>query len=1219
MAITLARLRLYLSTNSEQRQEARAARRAGNLYRDRGEWAEAAASYSRFLEVFRSDFAIWVQLGHMLKEGGHFDDAERAYTRAAEIRSDDADLLLNLGHLRKRQNRVQEAATFYRRAIRVNGSSDAFAELRRLPVGAQVQGSDEDVQDVRNPRVEQAIGRRMSGARVVQASGFAGKGADGRFRLTGLDPQLHFELDEDIRLSAVAVLEIDAQVVGYDGPCEGTLFLDRGAGFEPRDTVRLRHRAGNPIRLFVAAPQSVRRVRWDPVEGQDVKLRLSSIRAIGIPTVAHLLELVQSIMPDASENAPDPKAIEAHLTPFFSGSRTLEKADAIAMEPFLPPWRAKAFDYGLWLALYGQADATDRERMRLLIDEMTWKPRFSFVMPTYNTPIPLLRGIVDAMLLQTYPHFEICIADDCSSDPAIVEELRRYAAMDNRVRYVTRNLNGHISHASNSAAALSTGDFIVLVDHDDLIPDYALFVAAAYINRFPDAHILFSDEDKIDIGGKRSNPYFKSCYNQYLMYGHNMVSHLGIYQRDLFERVGGFQPGLEGSQDYDLFLRCAEQVNPHQIVHIPHVLYHWRQVEGSTAVSVDEKDYAASAAHRAITGQFERLGLPFRSVEGHTPGSNAIAIAPEREDIWVSVVIHPRSSPDQLDRCLASLARWRPVCLEVLLVTTDSTAGSAFVQLGERYPDLAVRIISVPSTHGIAQARNVATQARGVILCFLDDDLEVQSPGWLDRARGLLAIEDIGVVGARLLHPDGTLDHFGLVTGMGDHGIAGNVHSGEEKHGHGYFGKHRLTGEFAAVSGSCLFVRKRDFQACGGFTPHLSIAYHDVDLCLKIRASGRRVLCDPAIELVRAGTRAPDDAEERQRAADAAWITAHWGSAGLDDLYYSPNLSLDRLDFAYAFPPRQPWPWQMDPSGRPAVASGRLARAPRYFKDGRRGDRGHLAICAILKNEACNILEWIAYHHAIGVEKFYLYDNNSTDNVWKLLQPLVETGLVDLIPWPINPGQTQAYDDFADRHGRGWTWAAFIDLDEFINPFGNESLTQWLSDFPDASAIALQWVNFGPNGHDDPPAGLMLEAYTTRFGDPHMVHGHVKVIVRMADYVRAIGPHSFQLRGQLVDEYGEAIDQTVDCAILPVRQHRAICVNHYYTRSRSEWRIKLARGMADHGTDTTIRREPDWLGIYEREAIVHDDRILRFAERTRQMLTTLGLPIGPQMTDAGAS
>lgn len=1216
------KLATLVKLTPQQRAAARSLRAAGNQARDERQWHKARQHYSEYLVIRPDDFAIWVQLGHVCKESGNLEAADDAYGRARLLSPADSDLLLNLGHLRKRQNQFEAASLFFAEAANIDGNAAALEELKGMPVMAlpvPVHPSNQQHSDA-----EYAVASVITGADFKMAPGIA-VGDDGQLKFSGIDPQIHISFGEVFSSSKIALVKIAFEKGASFHADYGTLFYDLGGGYQAGQMIKIPYSDTESceINLLLAVPSLIYGLRWDPVEGAGGEFKLHNIHARPILNLDDLGEVVRQLGnvdfadSEIGETLLSAEDVCTGLAPFFAKQR-LSEADRTIMQPYLTPWSDRNHAYAHWCHLYANPSENDFAEMDRQIQNMSWRPRFSFVMPVYNTPPYLLCEVLDAMLEQNYPDFEICVADDCSPNPEVVQILEDYASRNSQLKFAKRSTNGHISLASNSAASLATGDFIVLVDHDDLIPPYALFVVAAYLNRFPDARILFSDEDKISPSGVHFDPYFKSCYNQYLMYGHNMVSHLGVYQRQLFEEVGGFHKGLEGSQDYDFALRCIDRINPHQIIHIPHVLYHWRQVPGSTSVAADAKDYAAYAARNGINKHFQRQQLPLTSVEGHAPGNHAIDVTHELATS-ISIIIPTRNGIDVLDECLKSISKCNDFNVEVIVVDNNSDHPDALSYLGriaKIHPALNVRVLEAPGAFNFSAINNYAAgNCTGDIICFLNNDTQVLSKNWLMRARGLLAIDEIGAVGARLLYPDHTVQHFGIVTGMGGHRIAGGAHLFENGHGYGYFSKHRMIGEFTAVTAACMFVRREDFNGVGGFDPDLAVAYNDIDLCLKIRAIGRRIVCDPSILLEhkesksRGSDTTPEKAARLER--EAAWMKSRWGQQLLEDPYYSPNLSLDRPDFSLAYPPRQMWPWQLTDE-RPSIASGAIARAPRFFSNKGRNDQGFMAICAILKNESINILEWIAYHHALGVEKFYLYDNNSTDNVRELLSHLIDIGLVDLINWPINPGQLEAYDDFADRHRYNWTWTAFIDLDEFINPFGHDSIVDWIRGMEGASAIALQWMNYGPNQHDLPPEGLLIDNYTTRLMDEHAMHGHVKTIVRTADYIRAQGPHSMHVAGRVVDEYGQDIDQSVNYAILPVRQHQSICINHYYTRSRSEWVAKVGKGLADHRTDATIKRNPAWLDIYEREAIVHDDRITRFSDATRAMLSQLGLPIGPQ-------
>lgn len=570
--------------------------------------------------------------------------------------------------------------------------------------------------------------------------------------------------------------------------------------------------------------------------------------------------------------------------------------------------------YRHWFEKFQLPQPADYQKIAAVTAALTYRPSFSFVMPVYNPPVDYLRRCIDSMLAQTYGDFELCIADDHSPNPAIAALIADYAARDARVKFVIRDTNGHISAASNDAIALASGEFIVLVDHDDLVPDYALFVVAWYLNRYPQADVIYSDEDKIDEEDAHSAPYFKGDFNKYLMYGHNMVSHLGVYRRSLVTAIGGFRVGFEGSQDYDLFLRCLEQSRTDRIIHIPHVLYHWRMIPGSTAVSADQKSYAITAAQRAINDHFDRTGLPLRSCDWMAAGCSGVDPVGD-SDRSVSIIIPTRNGLDVLRPCITSIERTQPKNVEILIVDNGSDDRATRAHLADLAARGVARIIRYPGPFNFSLINNLAAeQATGDILCLLNNDTEVCAADWLQRARVLLSIPEIGVVGARLLYPDQTLQHFGLVLGMGKQGVAGTPHGGIQPHDPGHFGKARLLQEFSAVTAACMFVRKEDYLRVGGFESELKVAYNDVDFCLKIRALGLRVVADPEIVLIHkeSKTRGSDreGARARRLAKEAAWMKRQWAEQIANDPYYSPNHSLLRDDFARAVPPRVPMPWQ---------------------------------------------------------------------------------------------------------------------------------------------------------------------------------------------------------------------------------------------------------------------------------------------------------------------
>ena len=739
---------------------------------------------------------------------------------------------------------------------------------------------------------------------IIGSGGVAPGESAGLFHFTDHDPQIIFALAPsgygDGPLARLSFY-MDAQAHPVFAP---RVYLEYGdQGFSQESSFPLAIQSDSSCTALIALPQMITRIRWDPSDRMG-SMQLNRVEA----RPASLSELAEREADKTTE-------------PYLGLQSEAAAWNAIASElslslnaNYLNGDVAASYDYARWLKAFETPTAADYAAMKAIIEGLGKRPTFSFVMPTYNTPIEFLDAAIRSMLDQVYPDFEICIADDCSTDPKVRTALERWAAADSRIRVTFRDTNGHISRASNSALALATGEFVVLMDHDDVVPDYALMVAAVFVDRRPNAKILFSDEDKLSPEGKRIDPYFKSDFNDFLMFGHNMISHLGIYQTALVRRVRGFRVGYEGSQDYDLFLRCSEKCAPSEIVHIPHVLYHWRMLPGSTAMSADQKSYAILAAQKALDAAFKRRGLPLKSADGVAPGLTRVEVLPPAESAKVSFVIPTRDGLDLLKPCLTSLKQAQDANSEVVIVDNGSVEVETTAFLAELAATPGFKVISAPGPFNFSDLCNLGVEAAdGEIVCLLNNDTELLSPGWLGRARGLLSIPEVGAVGARLLYPDRTVQHFGLILGMGGHGIAGTPHRGLPEDEFGSFGKARLIQEFSAVTAACLFVRRADYFAVGGFDPSFAVAYNDVDFCLKLRARGLKVLCDPDILLIHkeSKTRGADidggRAERLER--EAALMIERWGATLAADPYYSPNLTLSRDDFSLSEAPRTALAW----------------------------------------------------------------------------------------------------------------------------------------------------------------------------------------------------------------------------------------------------------------------------------------------------------------------
>jgi glycosyltransferase involved in cell wall biosynthesis len=565
-------------------------------------------------------------------------------------------------------------------------------------------------------------------------------------------------------------------------------------------------------------------------------------------------------------------------------------------------------NYAEWIARSAALQAGPLAALAAETQGWSERPLISVLMPTYNPQPAWLREAIASVRAQTYDRWELCIADDASTDPQVAALLEAAAAEDSRIRWVRRPVNGHISEASNSALALAGGDWVALMDHDDLLAPDALLRVAHELRAHPEARMVYSDEDKIDAAGRRYNPYFKPDWNPELFRSQNMFSHLGVYQRALLLEVGGFRKGFEGAQDYDLALRCIERIDPlRQVRHIPHVLYHWRAHAESTAQSAGAKPYAEIAGERALDEHFERIGLAART-ESTPHGYRTRLAAPAR---WpkVSLVIPTRDALGLVRQCIESIVALSTYPdYEILLVDNGSTDPEALRYFAELREQPGFQVLRDDGPFDYAALNNAAVaQARGELVALINNDIEVITPDWLEEMVALALQPDVGAVGAKLLYPDGTVQHAGVVLGIG--GIAGHAHKHLPRAEGGYFNRAQLIQSFEAVTAACLVVRKAVYQQVGGLdADHLKISYNDIDFCLRLREAGYRNVWTPHAELYHheSATRPRDlDPAQRERAArEENHMKTRWAAVLDRDPAYNPNLSLASEDFALAWPPR---------------------------------------------------------------------------------------------------------------------------------------------------------------------------------------------------------------------------------------------------------------------------------------------------------------------------
>jgi len=543
-----------------------------------------------------------------------------------------------------------------------------------------------------------------------------------------------------------------------------------------------------------------------------------------------------------------------------------------------------------------------RTQLRSKIDDLSQSPLISVILPVYNTDEQWLRLAIKSVTNQIYTNWELCISDDASTEPHIKIALEDAALNDDRIKVSFRETNGHISEASNTALEMATGEFIALLDHDDELSEDALAEVAFLINENPEADIIYSDEDKIDEGNHHFQPYFKPDWNPDLFLSQNMISHLGVFRTSLARKVGGFKKGYEGSQDWDLALRITEQTHNEKIRHIPKVLYHWRAIEGSTAYAAEEKTYAPQSASRALNDHFKRIG---EQVELYpVPGNHWKVHYKLKAMPLVSIIIPTRNQRNLLEPCIDSIFQKTTYPnLEIIIADNDSDdhATQNFLQNIQKK---GVKVIQIGGSFNFSRIINQSVQeASGDFLCFLNNDITVISENWLEEMLTHAQRAEIGSVGAMLYYPNDTIQHAGVVLGMG--GIAGHAYKHFPRGSEGMLNRARLAQNYSAVTAACMLVSKAKFNQVDGFDEeNLAITFNDVDFCLRLRSAGYRNLWTPFSELYhhesasRDDDLSPDHIERFKQ--EIKYVEEKWGSVLFKDPAYNLNLTLKKDDFSLA-------------------------------------------------------------------------------------------------------------------------------------------------------------------------------------------------------------------------------------------------------------------------------------------------------------------------------
>lgn len=560
-------------------------------------------------------------------------------------------------------------------------------------------------------------------------------------------------------------------------------------------------------------------------------------------------------------------------------------------------------NYMEWFVKH-KVSAEEIEKQHKVVEKMVNKPRISILVPTYNTPELFLKQMIESLQKQSYTNWELCIADATPQDGDRETSVKRIIDVysDKRIRYQFLDKNLGIAENTNYALGLATGEYIGLLDHDDLLEPNALFEVVNAV--LSGAELVYTDEDKVleDLS-EYFAPHFKPDFSIDLLRSNNYITHFTVVKKNLVDKVGGFNSQFDGAQDYDFIFRCVE--NAKQIVHIPKVLYHWRMHEGSTAANQDSKRYAFDAGAKAVQAHLERVGVSGIVESTENLGFYRVRYGIKGEPL-VSIIIPNKDNIDSLDLCLKSIEKSTYRNYEVIVVENNSTEAETF----EYYKSLSekVQVVTWESNGGFnySAINNYGVKcANGEYLVLLNNDIEILTSDWLEEMISTCQREEVGIVGARLFYPDDTIQHAGIVVGIGGHarGIASNMFVGLRKIKDGYLHKSAIQLNYSAVTAACLMVKKSVYDQVGGLTETLAVAFNDVDFCLKVRKENYLICYNPYVVAYHyeSKTRGSEDSTEKQKRFhdEIDYMRENWNEIlRKGDPYYNVNLSKVKNDYS---------------------------------------------------------------------------------------------------------------------------------------------------------------------------------------------------------------------------------------------------------------------------------------------------------------------------------
>ena len=554
-------------------------------------------------------------------------------------------------------------------------------------------------------------------------------------------------------------------------------------------------------------------------------------------------------------------------------------------------------DYNEWFANHCPTEEEIAEQRKRVF---AYAPKISILVPVYNTPAVFLKQMIQSVRKQTYSNWELCIANANPANPEVAEILRVASKKDERIKVVDVPENEGIAQNTNRALEIAAGEYIGLLDHDDLLAVNALYEVVNTLNADAGAEVIYTDEDKVTTDlEEHFKPHFKPDFNLDLLRSNNYICHFFVAKKELIERVGAFRKEFNGAQDYDLILRCTEEAE--NIVHVPKILYHWRVHKESTSDNPMSKMYAYDAGKKAIEEHLKRCDTS--GEVSHTKDLGFYRVKyPVQGEPLVSILIPNKDQVDSLDKCLRSIEEKTDYHnYEIVIIENNSEKEETF-RYYEKISSEKIRVIRWEKEFNYSAINNFGVRhAKGDYILFLNNDVEIINSDWMREMLSHCQRKEVGIVGARLYYPDDTIQHGGIIVGIG--GVAGSVFVGLPKGYSGYMHKAALQLDLSAVTAACMMMKRRVFEEVGGFEEKLKVAFNDVDLCLKTREKGYLVVYNPYVELYHyeSKTRGAEDAKEKVRRfqTEIEYMRSHWiDILKKGDPMYNTNLSLTKWDYS---------------------------------------------------------------------------------------------------------------------------------------------------------------------------------------------------------------------------------------------------------------------------------------------------------------------------------